>query len=83
MVHTVGTVYLNMERKRGIVECKSSLFLRTYLELAVTGEDADPLVVVVRDYNVSARVNSDPCWTLQLPRRAPPHPETALKLALV
>lgn len=40
----------------------------TYLELAVVGEDADPLVIIVSDDDVTAGVHSYTRGSLQLSR---------------
>lgn len=56
---------------------------RTHLELPVTGEDADPLVVVVGDDDVAAGVDGHARGTLQLSRRPTTNPEAALELSLV
>lgn len=55
----------------------------TYLELALAGEDADPLVVVVCDDDVTCRVHCHTCGALELPWRPSPHPKTTLEFPFV
>lgn len=57
--------------------------LRSHLELAVRGEDADPSVVIVGHHNVAVHVHGDTCGSLQLSRGATSDPEPHLELAIV
>lgn len=57
--------------------------MRSDLELALRGEDADPSIVIVGHHNVTVHVYSDASWSLQLPRRATSDPEAHLELAVI
>lgn len=57
--------------------------LRSHLELAVGGEDADPSVVIVGHHDVAVHVHGDAGGSLQLARRATSDPEAHLELAVV
>lgn len=82
-------MYYKIYRHENVLERKPSSFKSssphwcTYLELSLTGEDADPLVVIVSNYNVTAWVNSHTCGTLQLPRWPSTHSKTTLEFTLV
>ena len=68
---------------QGYLELVGGGGCQVYLELAVAGEDADPLVVVVGDDDVTAGVHRHACRTLQLPRRPTSDPKPALKLSFI
>lgn len=55
----------------------------TYLELALTGEDADPLVIIVGNDDITTRVHSHAGGSLQLTGRTSTHPKTSLEFPLV
>lgn len=55
----------------------------TYLKLAFTWKDADPLVVIVRDDDVTVGVDSDARRSLHLTRRPAPDPKTTSELTTV
>ena len=55
----------------------------THLKLALAWEDADPLVVIVGDDDVTIRVDGHARRPLQLTRRPAPDPETTFELAVV
>lgn len=67
-----------MEKER-----KVSGNLRYYLKLALAGEYADPLVIIVGDDDVATGVHSYSRWSLQLARRSSTYPKTSLKLTLI
>ena len=57
--------------------------LSSYLKLALRGENADPLVVVVSYDDVTTGVHSYTCRPLQLARRPSTHPKTTLEFPLI
>lgn len=58
-------------------------YYHTHFVFAITGEDADPLVIIVSDDDVTIGMNSDTSGPLQLPWRSPANSKPALKLALI
>lgn len=54
-----------------------------HLVFAITGEDANPLVIIVSNDNVTIWMYSDTSGPLQLPRRTATNSEPALKLSLI
>lgn len=57
--------------------------MNTHLVFAITGEDANPLVIIVSNDYVTIWMHSDTSRPLQLPRRTSTNSETAVKLSLV
>lgn len=55
----------------------------THLVFAITGEDANPLVIIVSNDNVTIWMHSDTSGPLQLPRRTATDSKPALKLSLI
>lgn len=54
-----------------------------YLEFALAGEDADPLVIIVCNDDVTAGVNSHTCGALQLSWRPSTYPKTILEFPVI
>lgn len=55
----------------------------TNLEFALAGEDADPLVVIVGNNDVTAGMHGHTCGALQLPWRPPAYPKPILEFPVV
>lgn len=74
---------IKSNKKRHFIPWSSKPQRSSYLEFALTGEDANPFVIIVCNDDVTARVNSHSCGTLQLPWRPSTHPKTTLKFPLI
>lgn len=64
------------------LECSLQLSL-THLKLALTGKDADPFVVIVRNDDVTVGVDGHTRRPLQLARSPSSDTEAAFELAII
>lgn len=77
-----------MQRNLVVVDNRVNLSLKksnftTHLKLAFTGKDADPLVVIVSNDDVTVGVDGHTRRPLQLTWSPAPHTEAAFELAII